>query len=142
MVYFDPNFQLPQIRQSDLTLEQDIGWGTVISASYLGSFGRQLPSFVDQNLNAPTTNLTYRILNGGPLGAAGTFTTPRFTGPRPNTLLGAKTDIFSGVISNYQALAFQVNHRMNHHVQFSANYTWSHALDNGVNEPAPSQPPN
>jgi hypothetical protein len=133
VVYFDPNFQLPQIRQSDLTLEQDIGWGTVISASYLGSFGRQLPDFVDQNLNAPTSTLTYRILNGGPLGPAGTFTTPRFTGPRPDPTLGAKTDIFSGVISNYQALAFQVNHRMNHHVQFSANYTWSHALDNGVN---------
>jgi hypothetical protein len=133
VVYFDPNFQLPQIRQSDLTLEQDIGWGTVISASYLGSFGRQLPDFVDQNLNAPTSTLTYRVLNGGPLGAAGTFTTPRFTGPRPNPLLGSETDIFSGVISNYQALAFQVNHRMSHHVQFSANYTWSHALDNGVN---------
>ncbi len=134
VVYFDPGFQLPQIRQSDLTLEHDLGWNTVVSASYLGSFGRQLPSFLDQNLNAPTGSVTYRVLNGGPLGGAGaTFTTPLFTGPRPTPTLGAKTDIFSGVISNYQALAFQVNHRLNHHVQFMANYTWSHALDNGVN---------
>jgi hypothetical protein len=133
IVFFDPNFQMPQIRQSDLTVEQDLGWGTVLSVSYLGSFGRQLPSFVDTNLNPSTTNVTYRVLNGGPLGAAGTFTSPLFTGPRPNTNFGATTDIFSGVISNYQALAVQLNHRMNRHIQFSANYTWSHALDNGVN---------
>lgn len=134
VVFFDPNFQMPQIRQADLTVEHDLGWGTVVSASYLGSFGRQLPSFVDTNLNAPTGTITYRVLNGGPLGGAGsTFTTPVFTGPRKNPALGAETDIFSGVISNYQALALQANHRMNHHVQFMANYTWSHALDNGVN---------
>jgi hypothetical protein len=136
IVYFDPSFQMPQIRQSDLTIEQDIGWSTVVSASYLGSFGRQLPSFVDQNLNPSTNSITYRVLNGGPLSGT-TFTTPVFTGlntaPRPDANFGAKTDIFSGVISNYQALALQVNHRMNHHVQFSANYTWAHALDNGVN---------
>lgn len=133
VVFFDPNFQMPQIRQSDLTIEHDLGWGTVVSASYLGSFGRQLPSFVDTNLNAPTGNVTYRVLNGGPLAAGSTYTTPLFTGARKNAAFGALTDVFSGVTSNYQALAVQVNHRMSHHVQFMANYTWSHALDNGVN---------
>ncbi|HEY2393601.1 MAG TPA: TonB-dependent receptor [Candidatus Angelobacter sp.] len=132
VTYFDPHFQLPQIRQSDLTLEHDIGWGTVISASYLGAFGRQLPDFVDQNLNPSTTNLTYTVLPGGPL-AASTLTVPLFTGARPNPAFGALTDIFSGVTSNYQALSLQANHRMSHHVQINANYTWSHALDDGVN---------
>jgi hypothetical protein len=134
VVYFDPGFQMPQIRQSDLTLEHDLGWNTVVSASYLGSFGRQLPNFLDQNLNAATGSVTYRVLNGGPLGGSGsTFTTPLFTGPRPDPTIGAKTDIYSGVTSNYQALALQVNHRLSHHVQFMANYTWAHALDSGVN---------
>jgi hypothetical protein len=133
IVFFDPNFQMPQIRQSDFAIEQNLGWGTSLSVSYLGSFGRQLPSFVDTNLNRPTASVTYRVLNGGPLGAAGTFTTPLFTGARPNANFGATTDIFSGVISNYQALAVELKHRMNHHIQFYANYTWSHALDNGVN---------
>src|SRR5262249_16216984 len=45
--YFDPHFQNPQIHQMDLTLERDLGWGTVLSVSYLGSLGRQLPGFVD-----------------------------------------------------------------------------------------------
>jgi len=130
--FFDPNFQQPQIRQADLTLEREVGWNTVVSVSYLGSYGRQLPSFVDTNLPHPSGNVTYQVGTGGPL-TSSTYTTEIFTGPRPNTNFGAITDIFSGVISNYQALSVQANHRMNRHVQFSANYTWSHALDNGVN---------
>jgi hypothetical protein len=132
VTFFDPKFQQPQIRQADLTLERDLGWGTVLSVSYLGSFGRQLPSFVDTNLPAPSGTVTYQVVNGGPLKTP-TYTTQLFLGPRPNPNFGATTDIFSGVISNYQALSVQANHRMNRHVQFSANYTWSHALDNGVN---------
>ena len=61
------------------------------------------------------------------------FAPRRYGIRRPNSTFGAVTDIFSGVTSNYQALSVQANHRMNHHMQFSANYTWSHALDNGVN---------
>jgi hypothetical protein len=132
IVYFDPNFQNPQIRQADLTLEQDLGWGTMLSFSYLGSFGRQLPSFVDTNVGAPTKTITYQVVNGGPLNSP-TYTTTLFNTARPNALFGSMTDVFSGVISNYQAMAFQLNHRMSHNIQFNANYTWSHALDNGVN---------
>ncbi len=132
VTFFDPNFQQPQIRQADLTVEHDLGWGTVLSVSYLGSFGRQLPSFVDTNLPTATGNITYKVVNGGPI-TAPTYSTELFLGPRPNATFGAVTDIFSGVTSNYQALSVQANHRMSHHMQFSANYTWSHALDNGVN---------
>jgi hypothetical protein len=132
VTYFDPNFQLPQIRQSDLTIERDLGWGTMFSVSYLGSFGRQLPDFVDTNLNLSTKNINYTVLPGGPLNAA-TVSVPLFTGARPNAAFGSMTDVFSGVTSNYQALSLQANHRMSHHVQFGINYTWSHALDDGVN---------
>jgi hypothetical protein len=132
VTFFDRNFQQPQIRQADLTVERDLGWGTVISVSYLGSFGRQLPDFVDTNLNRSTSNITYTVAPGGPLTAT-SLTVPLFSGARPNTAFGAMTDVFSGVTSNYQAMSVQANHRMSHHLQFSANYTWSHALDNGVN---------
>jgi len=132
VVYFDSGFQAPQIRQADLIIERDLGWNTVVSASYLGSFGRQLPNFVDQNINAPSATATYTVVGGGPLTGGATYSTPLYTS-RPNAAFGSMTDIFSGVTSNYQALAIQANHRMSHHVQFAANYTWSHALDNGVN---------
>src|SRR5258708_11028813 len=50
IVYFDPHFQNPQIHQFDFSVEREIGWGTVFSASYLGSLGRELPDFVDTNI--------------------------------------------------------------------------------------------
>ncbi len=131
VTFFDPNFQAPQIRQADLTVERDLGWGTVLSVSYLGSFGRQLPNFADTNIAPSTGNVTYTVTGGGPLNGA-TLTEPLFTS-RLNSNFGAITDVFSGAISSYHALAVQVNHRLNHNVQFSANYTWAHAIDTGVN---------
>jgi len=136
-VFFDPNFQAPQIHEADLTVERDLGWGTVLSVSYLGSFGRSLPDFVDTNIGPSTATITYTVVNSntggaGPLSNGSTYTTPLFS-VRPNAKYGAITKVFSGVTSNYNALAVQVNHRLNHSVQFGANYTWSHALDTGAN---------
>ena len=137
VVFFDRHFQNPQIHQVDLSVERDLGWGTALSVSYLGSFGRELPGFVDTNLFPATKTITYNVINGGPLPGP-TYTTKLFaaqstTIKRPNNSFGAVTDIFSGINSNYQALAVQLNHRLSHHMQFAVNYTWSHALDYGVN---------
>ncbi|MBZ5503989.1 MAG: TonB-dependent receptor [Acidobacteriia bacterium] len=133
VTFFAPNFQNPQIHQMDLVVERDLGWGTVLSVSYLGSLGRELPNFVDTNIKASTANITYTV-NGGPLAAKGpTYTTALFSS-RLTSAFGAETAIFSGSNSNYQALAVQLNHRMSHNIQFGVNYTWAHALDFGQNE--------
>ena len=144
-VFFDPNFKAPQIHQADLTIEQDMGWNTVASVTWLGSFGRRMANFVDTNLAAPiTVNYTVIDTSGkGPLVPGSTFTSkfyakdPRPTSvcasQRPNCAYGSLTDIFSGVNSNYQGLVGQLNHRFSNHVQFMMNYTWSHALDYGQN---------
>jgi hypothetical protein len=137
-VFFDQNFQLPQIHQFDLILEHDIGWGTVMKVSYLGSLGRQLPDFVDSNVALNNiSSITYQV-NGGPLGS-GTYTTALFrpfstTQARPNANFGSMTDIISGVNSSYHALVVEANHRMSHNIQFGASYTWSHAIDYGQNQ--------
>jgi hypothetical protein len=140
--FFNKGFQNPQIHQMDLTLERDLGWGTVVSVSYLGSLGRELPDFVDTNIctavavPAPTCvapqTVNYTVLGGGPLKAT-TFSEPLFT-QRVNSKFGSVTDFISGTNSSYHALVVQVNHRMSRHVQFSANYTWSHAIDFGQNQ--------
>jgi hypothetical protein len=134
VAFFTPNFQAPQIHQFDMTVERDLGWNTVLSVSYLGSLGRELPNFVDTNLAAPTKLITYNVLNGGPLAQQGsTYTTPLFSS-RLTSAFGAETAIFSGANSSYNALSVQLNHRMSHNLQFGANYTWAHALDFGQNE--------
>lgn len=141
-VFFDHHFQNPQIHEMDVTLEHDLGWGTVFSLSYLSSLGRELPDFVDTNLctgagtPAPTcaapSTVTYNVVGGGPL-TSSTYKTALFTA-RANPAFGSLTDIFSGVNSSYNALVVQANHRMNHNVQFQASYTWAHAIDFGQNQ--------
>jgi hypothetical protein len=131
VVFFDPHFQNPQIRQADLIVERSLGWDTKLTVSYLGAFGRQLPNFVDTNINPASGSITYNVIGGGPIKTA-TLTEPLFTS-RPNAAFGSMTSIFSGVVSNYQAMVVEVNHRFSHHIQFSASYTWAHALDSGTN---------
>jgi hypothetical protein len=136
IVYYDSNFQNPAIYQTDLSLEREIGWNTVLSISYLGSYGRHLPDFFDTNIAPSTSNLTYTVVDPtgkGPLKTA-TYTTPLFVSTRPNSAFGAMTDVASVVNSSYNAMAIQLNHRMTRNVQFNASYTWSHALDYGQNE--------
>lgn len=130
LVFFDHNFQAPQIHQADLSFQQDLGWNTVLSLSYLGSFGRQLPGFVDTNIGSPSS-ITYQV-KGGPI-TTPTYTT-LFYSTRPNSSFGSMTDIFSGINSSYNAGVVQLNKRFSNNVQFAANYTWSHAIDYGQNE--------
>jgi hypothetical protein len=150
IVFFDKNFHLPQVHETDLTVEREIAHNTMLSVSYLGSFGRHLPDFVDINTGAALTNITYSVPAGGPL-PAGTYTTQLFatsstvtktpggavvsssSTTRPNPNFGAMSDIFSAINSNYNALAVQLNRRMTKHLQFAGSYTWSHSLDFGQN---------
>ena len=133
--YFDKNFRLPAIYQADLSVQQQITKNDVFGMSWLGSWGRRLPDFVDTNLPAPTqVSFTVADTKGvGPLPNGHTFTTNAYLGKRPNPNFSSITDTFSGVNSSYEALVAQFQHRMSHNVSFNMNYTWSHALDFGEN---------
>jgi outer membrane receptor protein involved in Fe transport len=142
----DKNFTFPQIHEIDMSLQREIGWKTVVSVSYLGSLGRHLANFTDLNIapagsvpGVPST-ITYTLSNlqsGNPVARmplpnGATFTVPFYTS-RLSSQYGAVIDDFSGANSNYNAMAIQIEKRMSDHVQFALNYTWSHALDTGVN---------
>lgn len=133
--FFDKNFREPEILQSDLSIQHQFTSNDVFGMSWLGSWGRRLPDFVDTNLPAPTpVSFTVTDPNArGPLHNGYTFTTDAYFGPRPNRSFSSITDTFSGVNSNYEALVWEYQHRMSHFVSFNANYTWSHALDFGEN---------
>ena len=127
--YFDDDFQLPQIHQWDFIVEREISRNTVVSASYLGSFGNSLPNFVDTNLPQAARTVALNIV-GGPF-AGQTYLTPIFVGPRPNTGFAQITEIRSDVVSKYHALVFQANRRLTRGLQFQANYTLSRSSDTG-----------
>ncbi|WP_263354572.1 TonB-dependent receptor [Acidicapsa acidisoli] len=138
--YLDPNFKVPEIHQADLTIEQQLSSNDVFSISWLGSWGRRLPDFVDTNLPAPTP-VTFTVADPtgiGPLANQYTFTANAYfdttsANHRPNPNFSSITDIFSGVTSNYEALVASFRHEMSHHVSVNANYTWSKAMDYGEN---------
>lgn len=127
--FFDEDFQLPQIHQTDLVFEREIARNTVVSASYLFSFANSLPNFVDTNLNPPSTFVDLNV-SGGPF-AGQVLRQPLFAGARPNTNFAALTAIRSDVFSKYHALVLQANRRLTDGLQFQANYTLSRASDNG-----------
>ncbi|HEV2837444.1 MAG TPA: TonB-dependent receptor, partial [Pyrinomonadaceae bacterium] len=127
--FFDDDFQLPQIHQWDFIFEREIARNTVVSASYIGSFGNSLPNFVDTNLPRPTRLVTLNVV-GGPANGQ-TYVTPIFTGSRPDTRFAQLTEIRSDVYSKYHALVLQANRRLTRGLQFQTNYTLSRASDNG-----------
>jgi outer membrane receptor protein involved in Fe transport len=138
--YLDPNFKVPQIHQADLTLQQQLSKNDMFSISWLGSWGRRLPDFVDTNLPTPTPvqftvvdpSSSGPLANGTIVNANAYFYTAN-ANHRPNPNFSSITDIFSGVNSNYEGLVGEFKHQMSHYVSFDANYTWSHALDFGEN---------
>ena len=138
--FFSPNLRNPQVQEFDLMLQQAIGKGTFVQASYLGALGRELPNFLNVNLNpASLTSKTITISDAsgkGPLANGATFSVPVYTSQGNTTLFGSVatnfgsiTEMVSNVNSNYNAMVLEILNRSLHSIQFDANYTWSHALD-------------
>jgi hypothetical protein len=128
--FFEDGFQNPLIHQGDVVFERQIMRNTVISASYLFSFGKYLPSFVDVNLSPATVTRTVNIIDGPFAGQSWTF--PYFLGAaRPNPNFGFIDQISSNVSSKYHALVLQANRRLTNGLQFQTSYTLSRASDNG-----------
>ncbi len=127
--FFDDDFQLPQIHQWDFIFEREIARNTVVSASYLGSFGNSLPNFVDTNLPRPVSVVSVPVV-GGPFDGV-LYRTPIFTGNRPVSAFGRLTEIRSDVFSKYHALVLQANRRLTDGLQFQSSYTLSRSYDNG-----------
>jgi hypothetical protein len=128
-------------------VERQIANNTVVSVSYVGSLGRQLPRFVDTNLAdatlttayavaAPAGTITSPFVNRDFVGQS--FTVPYFGVPttltgtrRPNSGFGAITNISGSVDSKYNALVIGVNRRFYKGFQIQSSYTYSHSTDFG-----------
>ena len=126
IVVFAENMANPEIHQADLIIERQIARNTVVSASYLMSLGRKLPTFVDVNLPFPTQTRTFTVVGGDLDGQQ--FTIPRFSG-RIDSRFGSITEIRSSIKSEYHALVLQANRRLTKGFQFQTSYTLSRATD-------------
>jgi hypothetical protein len=125
--YFRDGFQNPLIHQGDLIIEREVARNTVLSASYLFSYGQNLTTFVDTNLNPPTAQGRVNVVDGPLAGNVWVF--PYYRGNRPNTNFGNILEIRDSVTSKYHALVLQANRRLTHGLQFQSSYTLSRAQD-------------
>jgi hypothetical protein len=125
--FFAKDFGAPMIHQFDLIFERELLRNLTVSASYLGSIGRGLPTFFDRNLSAPNASQTFPIV-GGPFGGQ-SLTLDLFPTARPLTTFAQMTEIASKVKSEYNALVLQANHRFSNGLLFLTNYTFSKATD-------------
>ncbi len=142
--FLSANLRDPEVQEYDLELQQAFGHGTFFALSYLGGLGRELPNFLDLNLNPTQTtiNVTVSDASGkGPLGPNGTvLQVPQFTGYGNTAIFGSVatnfqviTEMVSNINSNYNALVAEIQNHSLKNIQFDANYTWSHSLDFGQN---------
>lgn len=106
----------------NLTIQRDIGFGTVIDIGYVGNFDR----------HAQTTLELNPIQQGAYANPANLFNNTELN---PNLLrtrfpgMGTITYYSSGLSSvNYHGLQLQAQHRMSHGLQFGASYVFSKAL--------------
>lgn len=137
--YLSKHLQNPMVYQYDLQVQQALGKGTVFQVSYLGSLGRELPNYLDLNLDPATTDDTITINDPsgkGPLPNGATYTVPTFTGYGNTALFGPAASHFqsiaayvSNINASYNAFVAEIQNHTLSSIQFDANYTWSHALD-------------
>jgi len=126
--YLSPTLERPEINMAELTVDRAIGTDITVSASYLYSGGKHLPTFLDTNLN-PANSAVELIVDGQ---SRGTFPFYRGT-TRPDTNINNAIEVADIVESTYHALVLQVNKRFNKGLLFNANYTLSKSEDTGQN---------
>jgi hypothetical protein len=117
------NFRTSYYEQFNLTVQKQIG-ETTLSASYVGLLGRQLDQLIP-DLNVPAPN----DCAASPDPTCYQSLRPDYS-KYPN--LGSIQFNKTGGKSSYNALQTSVERHLVHGFAISANYSWSHSLDNST----------
>lgn len=114
--------QETKVYSTSLGVQQDIGFGTVLSVGYVGNVARHLTG--QQNINEVPYGAHFLPQNQSP---AGGVLPDNFFRPYPG--YGTITYRTTGLTSNYHSLQAQVTRRFKNGLEFGLAYTWSRAMD-------------
>lgn len=130
----DKDLRSPYTLQYNLQFERELSQNLLVNLAYVGTKGVKLTRFRTPNGGPNSINIPFDIL--------GVLPNPRFTlalpplgdlgstrPTRPNAQLGAYTIFDSSAASNYHSLQASLTKRYAQGFQFTAAYTWSHAID-------------
>ncbi len=137
----------PYVMQYNLTVQRQLGGGTVLTVGYNGSAGAHMFYWIDANppisysmaasaglLNAtnPTSNLsiaqTFAPTAPTGQGAPGTVTNP-FVGLHQNQNFGSVESVEPKAHSNYNSLQVSLTRQFARDLAGNIGYTWSKCLD-------------
>jgi Carboxypeptidase regulatory-like domain len=139
------NFRTSYVHQFNLVLQKQFG-ANVITIGYVGQLGRHLPQVVNDVNTPDPLNTTHTAANTAGFGVPNTITgapcvTPmngcdlRFT-VRPTATalpgLGGVGEYFSEGTSSYNSLQASFQRSYHNGLTVSANYTYSHAIDDAT----------
>lgn len=128
-----PNAKTPTVQEWNLTIEHRLDHNTSLRAAYVGSFGYHGFVSIDPNdIPAQTCAGTTCVSGGTPGTTKGSVLQGQRYIPvstRPNPYLGAGFFWYTEGNTSYNALQVDMTRRLNHGLQFRANYTWSKDLD-------------
>ena len=126
-----PNLKTPYSEQGTVAIERQLATDLSATVSYIWSRGVDLYSVRDLNLPPlGSTMFTYQI-NDASGNNIGSYTTPVYTGSRPNSRFDGIYQGENGVTSSYNAAVVQIKKRFSHGLQADLSYTWSHEIDDG-----------
>ncbi len=128
----DPKNVDPTAYNYNLTLERQLSNSMIFDVGYVGAVAHHLsighPQNLVTNLAPCLANLNNTSLPCGP-------NSQEFNYPGdylyPGNVYGTIDTISSIGNSNYNSLQAGLKKKLSHGLQFTANYTWSHSLDNG-----------
>ncbi|HEY6345251.1 MAG TPA: carboxypeptidase regulatory-like domain-containing protein [Bryobacteraceae bacterium] len=129
-----PNGQTPAVAEWNFSIQQQITRNTAIRAAYVGSHGYHGLLNIDPNsVPLETCEASSGCLAGGINAARSTVPQGMqyipVTSARPNPYLSAGFFWYTEGNSSYNALQFDLTHRLSHGLQFRAAYTWAKNLD-------------
>ncbi|HXS93055.1 MAG TPA: TonB-dependent receptor [Candidatus Limnocylindrales bacterium] len=129
--YLAPGFKTPYSEQGNIGIQRELTHDLALDVQYLWSRGIQIMGIRDMNLPVlGNQSFTYIIndLNGNPVSS---YTTPVYTGTRPDKRYAGVYRDENGVVSFYNGLAVHATKRFSHGLQAQVSYTWSHEIDDG-----------
>ncbi|MCC6293160.1 MAG: carboxypeptidase regulatory-like domain-containing protein [Bryobacterales bacterium] len=119
----DPNGKIPRVMNFSLSVQRDIGLGTIVDAGYSGSLGRNL--LWQRNLNAQQLGTNFLASSKDPTNNA--VLPVNFL--RSYMGYGNINVREPGASSNYHSLQVSANRRFASRLQYGVSYTWSKSLD-------------
>jgi Carboxypeptidase regulatory-like domain/TonB-dependent Receptor Plug Domain len=121
---FDLTAKTPVTYNYNLGIQRDVGFGTVVDISYVGSQSRHLQQV--RNINLIPYGARFATANQNPV-VAGTALIDNLLRPYPG--YGTINYFENTGTSNYNALQVAVNRRFIRGVQFGLAYTYSKTMD-------------